>query len=315
LNKIVIATVAADGNKPVFEASDSFLSSVLRNSRKSKLAYKSALNHFQRFLQDKYPAFNIQSILGPLSEGKIDVYKILEEFISHTLFVNPNLTPNSIKLYMAGVRSYLAFNDIDIIPSKFKRKVRMPKLYREDEEPLDVSDIRKILLSCNNRRLKAYLLVLASSGVRAVEGLAIRLKDIDFSASPTKIHIRKEYTKTRVSRDIYISAEADLYLKQWLDWKYNNKERPRKVNPAIEPSILSQLIEAMCRYCRYANPAINRPTTTAISLITFFRAYPSSSPPKKPPPAVATTELKFPVSILYSSTCVFTPSGRPSYNA
>ena len=92
---------------------------------------------------------------------------MLEEFVSHILNVRPDLTPNSIKLYMAAVRSYLAFNDIDVIPSKFKRKVRMPKLYREDEEPLDASDIRKILLSCNNRRLKGYLLVLASQPVEA----------------------------------------------------------------------------------------------------------------------------------------------------
>jgi len=128
---------------------------------------------------------------------------------------------------MASVRSYFAYNDIDIIPSKFKRKVKMPKSYHEEEEPLDASDIRKILLACNNRRLKTYLLVLASGGMRAVEGLAIRIKDIDLSVNPTKIHIRKEYAKTRVARDIYISNEATLYLKQWLDWKYNNPERPR----------------------------------------------------------------------------------------
>jgi integrase len=73
----------------------------------------------------------------------------------------------------------------------------MPKLYREDEEAIDAKDIRKILLSCNNRRLKAYLLILASGAMRAVEALAIRLKDIDFSTSPTKIHIRKEYAKTK----------------------------------------------------------------------------------------------------------------------
>jgi integrase len=54
----------------------------------------------------------------------------------------------------------------------------MPKLYREDEEPLDSSDIRKILLNCSNRRLKSYLLILASGGMRAVEATAIRLKDI-----------------------------------------------------------------------------------------------------------------------------------------
>jgi hypothetical protein len=106
----------------------------------------------------------------------------------------------------------------------------MPKSYREDEEPLDASDIRKILLACNNRRLKTYLLVLASGGMRAVEGLAIRIKDIDFSINPAKIHIRKEYAKTRVSRDIYLSNEATHYLKQWLDWKYNNPERPRQQN-------------------------------------------------------------------------------------
>ena len=121
----------------------------------------------------------------------------------------------------------MAYHDIDVMPSKFKRKVKMPKMYREDEEPLDVSDIRKILLSCNNRRLKAYLLVLASGGMRAVEALAIRLKDIDFTVSPTKVHIRKEYSKTKTARDIYISDEATQYLKQWIDWKYNNEERPR----------------------------------------------------------------------------------------
>lgn len=156
---------------------------------------------------------------------------MLEGFVCYMTSANPDLTPNSMKLYMASIRSYLAYHDIDVIPSKFKRRIRMPKVYREDEEPLDLSDIRKILLSCNNRRLKAYLLLLASGGMRTVEGLAIRLKDIDFSVSPTKIHIRKEYTKTKVARDIYISDEATHYMKQWLEWKYNNQVRPRCSNP------------------------------------------------------------------------------------
>jgi hypothetical protein len=37
----------------------------------------------------------------------------------------PNITSNSIKLYIAAVRSYLAYYDIDVIPSKFRRKVKM----------------------------------------------------------------------------------------------------------------------------------------------------------------------------------------------
>ncbi len=165
-----------------------------------------------------------------MAENKVNIYELLDAFISYLQTSNATLTPSSIKLYMASIRSYFAYNDIDVIPSKFKRKVKMPKSYREDEEPLDASDIRKISLACNNRRLKTYLLVLASGGMRAVEGLAIRIKDIDFSINPAKIHIRKEYAKTRVSRDIYISNEATHYLKQWLDWKYNNPERPRQQN-------------------------------------------------------------------------------------
>jgi len=58
-----------------------------------------------------------------------------------------------------------------VIPSKFKRKVKMPKTYHEDEE-LDASDIRKILLACSNRKLKACLPFLASGGMRVGEALA-----------------------------------------------------------------------------------------------------------------------------------------------
>jgi hypothetical protein len=38
------------------------------------------------------------------------------------------------------------------------------------------------------------------------------------------------------------------------------------------------------------SPAMNNPTTTAISLTTFFSAYPIINPPKNPPPIVPDTE-------------------------
>lgn len=121
----------------------------------------------------------------------------------------------TIENYMAAVKSYLQFNDIDIVNSKFKRKVKIPKQYREDEEALDAADIRKILMSCNIRRLKPFILILASCGLRAIEACAIRLCDIDFDATPAKIHVRKEYAKTRIARDVYISDEASRFLKEW----------------------------------------------------------------------------------------------------
>jgi hypothetical protein len=113
-------------------------------------------------LYSVHPEYTTETILEPLVKSEISVYEILDNFIS--FLISSKLLIRSIRLYLTGLKSYLAYYDIDAIPSKFKRKVKMPKIYHEDEEPLDVSDIRKLLLSCNNRRLKGYLLVLASGG-------------------------------------------------------------------------------------------------------------------------------------------------------
>lgn len=209
-----------------------------QNSLKTRKNYETALVHFQEFLNHKYGGtYPLEAMPDKITTGEIDHYTLIDNFVS---FENANIRivrgiatkalPQTIRTYLIGIKSYLEYYDIDFIPSKFRRKVKMPKVHKEDEEPLDSSDIRRILLACNNRRLKAYLLVLASGGMRAAEALAIRLKDIDFTTSPTKIHIRKEYSKTRVARDIYISDEATHYLKQWIERKY----RKKRYNPKIQ---------------------------------------------------------------------------------
>lgn len=220
-NNTIYDIMSSDGAK-------SFLDSVSRNSVRSKKTYAAGLLHFSNFLVTK--EHTLKTIIEPLTTNKINVYELLDSFVGYLIKVtNPNtkrtLSKNSIALYMTAVRSYLQYYDIDIIPHKFKRKVRLPKSGREDEEAIDGEDIRKILLACNNRRLKTYLLVLASSGLRANEACSIRLCDINFDINPTRIHIRQEYTKTKVSRDIYISDEATDYLKQWIAWKYKNQRQ------------------------------------------------------------------------------------------
>ena len=208
----------------------SFLDSIGRNSIKSRTSYFTGLHHLHNFIVKKYPTYTCESILKPLFDNEMNVYEFLDSFVSYILEEKKGITSKSVFLYVTVIRSYCAYYDIDVLPSKFKRKVKMPKLYREDEEPIDASDIRKILLSCNNRRLRIVLLFLASGAMRATECLAIRNIDIDLTVSPTKIHLRKEYSKNNIARDVYISDEATNYLKQWLDWKYKNPERKREFN-------------------------------------------------------------------------------------
>jgi integrase len=217
-----------------------FLDTKARRSKQTAFLYASGIKNVNRFIQQKYKdkGYNIQTILPDLKSGKEDVYKLLNSFVTYLQTESTNgkdLTARTIFSYVAAARSYLQYNDIDILPSRFKYKVSMPTIYRGDEEAIDAQDIKEILHHCHNRRLKAYLLVLASGGMRTMEALSLRECDIDFSginfkdpndtSQPATLRIRKEYAKTRIERRIFISNEAARYLHDWVNWIYRDKSQ------------------------------------------------------------------------------------------
>ena len=53
--------------------------------------------------------------------------------------------------------------------------------------------------------------------MRIGEATQITLKDIDLEHEPTIIRLRSEYTKTGEPRICFISDEANIYLKEWLE--------------------------------------------------------------------------------------------------
>jgi integrase len=205
-----------------------FLSNIRLGGDSTARTYSFPLGYFNDYLESRN--YNLQTVIDILVQKKLDVYKLLSGYVWYLKEQTKNgrdMSGKSIKLYLSAVKSYLQYNDIDISQVKFKHQVKMPIIYTEGEEPINANDIREMLNHCTNRRLKAYMLVLASGGMRALEALAIRLKDINFDGSPTEIRIRKEYTKTRTERTTFISDEATEYLKQWIAWKYT--VRPKSI--------------------------------------------------------------------------------------
>jgi integrase len=199
-----------------------FLAGKGRNSKSTKSSYAVALAHFQNFLDNKQ--HTLVSIITPLKDKQIDVYELLEDFITYILEIkNGNdktltIKSRTIKAYVTGIRSYLTFKDIDIIPAKFQARVNLPKVIRKDEEAIEVEDIREILLHTNSRRLKPFLLILGSGGPRTIEAASLRLCDLDLDNNI--INIREEFTKTKQARFTFISDEAVKFLKEWISWKY-----------------------------------------------------------------------------------------------
>jgi hypothetical protein len=117
-----------------------FLKSVSRNSERSAAVYEAGIIYFYSFLTQGLN-HSVETILDPLGRSEINVYELFDGFVA--FLMSSGLSIPSIRLYVSAIRSYLAYHDIDVIPSKFKRKVRMPRLYREDEQPLDAQDVRK----------------------------------------------------------------------------------------------------------------------------------------------------------------------------
>jgi hypothetical protein len=52
----------------------------------------------------------------------VDVYELLDQFVSYLSQLS--IVVASVELYIAAVRSCLEFSDVDIMQSKFKRRVR-----------------------------------------------------------------------------------------------------------------------------------------------------------------------------------------------
>ena len=135
------------------------------------------------------------------------------------------------------VKNFLEFNDVDISPRKFKLKVKFPKNIRRIKEALDKNDITNILNSCSDIKLKTYVMLLASTGMRAVEALSIRIKDIYFESSPAKITIRGEHTKTKEDRYVFLTRETVEQIKKWIDYKYRKRRicyKDEKTGKSVE---------------------------------------------------------------------------------
>ena len=100
-----------------------FLNSVARNSEKTRQLYGFGLTHFQSFLSTddsgKYSQFTAGSILTAVSNNQINVYTLIDDFVSYLVTKHKNkLSPNAIALYVAlSVHIYSIMILILFLPS------------------------------------------------------------------------------------------------------------------------------------------------------------------------------------------------------
>ena len=196
--------------------------------------YFRRLSNYEKFILSEYNT-TVDKFTNDILQLKFDPYEMLGNYCIY--LQEKGLHTSTLKNIVITVKNFLEFNDVDISPRKFKLKVKFPKDIRRIREALDKNDITNILNSCSNIKLKTYVMLLASSGLRAVEALSIRIKDLDFNSSPPKVTIRGEYTKTKVDRYVFLTKETVDQLKKWIDFKYRMRRicyRDKKTGKALD---------------------------------------------------------------------------------
>lgn len=212
----------------------SYLDSIrlISNSENSVNAYKVSLNHFRKFTEQRYQC-TVREIIIRVKNGDPDVFRLYNEFVVYLHKLGRK--PATIKLIIAGVKGYLRYEGIKAYSEDFRQLVKLPKKLRHREEPL-TKDILIRLLHNVPPKLQTAILVAVASGMRIGELVQLTISDIDFESKPTKIRIRAEITKTKESRETYLTSEATKSLKDYLvrffDWKEGES------NPSIQNRVI-----------------------------------------------------------------------------
>ncbi|HJT83406.1 MAG TPA: site-specific integrase [Nitrososphaeraceae archaeon] len=198
-----------------------FIKSVTIRNKNTARQYNTRLLSFAKFIEENYKT-DLHKLIQQLKNKDLDPYDVLNDYCIF-LQNNYNLAPITFRDKITTVKTFLEYNDIEISPRKFKLKVRLPKTILKYKEAIDKEDIIKILNGCSDLRVKTYVMLLASTGLRATEALSIRLKDLDLESHPAKLTIRGEYTKTKVDRYVFLTREVVEQLNIWIDYKYRKR--------------------------------------------------------------------------------------------
>lgn len=210
---------------------------VMSHSYSTVKSYKLAIINqnncgFRDFLKQRYQIDELE-FTEQTKQEKFDVYAVLRDFV---IFLDKlDYKSQTIKSRLAAIKGYLRFLGLKIYTEDCKQIIKIPKDVKEREIPLTKDLILRVLRNVTPR-LQTVILILASSGMRIGELVQLRLSDIDLSSNPTRIQLRAQTTKTRQSRETFISSEATKALKDYLSMTFGwneNKDNSHLNNVTI----------------------------------------------------------------------------------
>ena len=254
-----------------------FFSHVYGVHREGKRATRAEMERYDE-LADQY--------LTDVRTGKRDHVMDLKKYTARLVKTVP---PKTLHLRLSVVREFFAGHRLKL--EHDDRTLILKTMGRENRAPRAVSEtttLRKEMITSivmqSDVRMRAFILVLLSSGMRIGEALQLLPGDVDLSRSPAPVHIRRETTKTQTARDTFISPEAVDAVREWLKVRdrYIQNARARGFTRADSPFLFAmsrsgayrRWDEAVTRAGLFKRDReTNYATVRVHSLRKFFRSY------------------------------------------
>lgn len=204
----------------------SFLDSmyVISHSNNTVKSYKTRIRIFRKFLKENY-GIDEYGLVDCLKEQKLEILNVFKDFV---IYLDKNgKSPRTILLALSANKGYLRHMGIKIDSDDLKQVVKIPKIVKIREMPLDKETILRLLRNAKPK-LQLTMLIAASTGMRIGEIVRLKISDIDFSQNPVKVYLRAETTKTREARECFLTSEASNalqdYLKRYHKWSMDTKD-------------------------------------------------------------------------------------------
>jgi len=193
-----------------------FLERKARRSEATRQTYAKAEASFARCFKVDSPDVLVQRMKG----GKLDAYAAIDKFVAW-LTANGS-APKTVLTYVAAVKGLLRYEEISLDAYKFRAKVELPPKTEISIDRIPTrEEIRTIILN-SDRKTRALVALLATSGLRIGEAAALRVGNMDFKEC--KIMLLSQRTKSRKARTSFITDEAAGFLREYLGPRINKRE-------------------------------------------------------------------------------------------
>jgi integrase len=214
-------TVVLNQNKIRNGTLENYITNISTMNKSTAYEYLSRLNNFKTFITKHSNLKDLDHALSQIHNKQKDPYHLLNSYCAY--LVSTHVSASYIKNCIITVKNFFEYYDVELSPRKFKMKIKLPRVVKRSKEAISKEDIVDILNFCSDIRLKTYVMLLASTGMRAVEALSIRIKDVDLQSNPSNLFIRGEYTKTKSDRIIFLTSELSKQISSWVDYKYRKR--------------------------------------------------------------------------------------------